>query len=437
MWVNLAFLFTFFPSALDFLFHSQTQPLAGLAALPLLWTYPVELNRTTVPALMGIGVVIAYICGSLLLYPEIGFPIVANGVTYFMGAIFLVAMWDKLHLLNPMIFRCALAVWTIVGCVQFFPFPDVVKDAFVFVLKPLVSDRFIMDTYSGGTGGRGVILLASEPSISAPTVLYFGLTALFLRDCGKIGEREFVLSLLAVGALAVFNRSGTMTLLTSIALLGWGLDYLFRQPWRRRWLVFATISVAALAIIFPAMALPSTIRGLSVMQSLVKAVLQFDSFHQLYVTLLYLGGQRMLMLSYGYGSLIDNYALGHGIATWSIERYLNHVIDAIGISPIDRLIGMGREGGVQAKPAAYFALIAFDTGLPGLVPLLGAVVSAYTWRAQRPNLAQRSLVFLLPGTAWLLLFITAALISPWMMICYAMSYAMGLPGRARSVGARV
>src|ERR1700733_13359658 len=93
LWVNLAFLFTFFPSVLDVVFHSQTQPFAGFLALPLLWLLPLELNRTTVLTLIGSAVIVAYICGSLLVAPDDAFLILSNGATYFTGAIFLLAMW--------------------------------------------------------------------------------------------------------------------------------------------------------------------------------------------------------------------------------------------------------------------------------------------------------------------------------------------------------
>jgi hypothetical protein len=423
LWVNLAFLFTFFPSVLDVVFHSQTQPFAGFLTLPLLWMHPLELNRTTVLALIGIAVIVAYICGSLLVSPDDAFLILSNGVTYFTGAIFLLAMWDKLHLLDARVFRWSLAIWFVVGCVQFFPFPGAVKDAFTEVLRPIVSYRFTMDTYSSGAGGRGYILLASEPSISAPTVLYFGLTALFLRDRRKISGREFWLSLGQTGALALFNRSGNMVVLTLIAVLGLALDAVLAIPARRtRIMCFAVAAAAVVALVPIASSLPTTARGFNVLRQVITALLKLGNFHNFFLAMLVAGGQRTLQLAYGYGSLIDNHGLGHGIASWSTDWYLNRVIDRIGITQTDRLIGIAAEPGVQDKPATYFALISFDTGLLGLVPMLCAVFSAYTWRSRLPDLPKRRFVFLLPGTAWLLVFIVAAMISPWMMICYAMSY---------------
>ena len=181
---------------------------------------PIGLNRTTIPAIIGMVVIVAYMAGSFLVFPDNAPYIVAHGSSYLLDIVILLAMWDKLHLLSPAVFRWALALWVAVGTIQAFPFPESIKNALLVVLKPLIAgDRFTMGIYSGG--GRGFDLLAPEPSIAAPTILYFALTAVFLHDRGMISNRSLSWSLAQVALLAALNRSGSLTILAGAALLGW------------------------------------------------------------------------------------------------------------------------------------------------------------------------------------------------------------------------
>lgn len=418
--VNLAFFLTFFPSLIDFAIPSQTQPLAAFAALPLLALYPVRLNRTTTPALIGVAVVCCYIAGSLLVFPQIALSILSNGATYIMGPLLLVALWGRLDKLSPWPLRIALIVWCVVGCVQALPFPGEIKHIFEVILRPLVSnDRFTMDIYSGGKGGRGVILLASEPSISAPTVIYFGLAALFLYDFRRIGRLELRLSFLLVALLIAFNRSGNVFVLLALALAGAAMGVLARQSLQRR-LLFSVAS-ASLAVIAVAglMIVPTEVRGLVVLQQIVSGLFPFNGWGDLYGILCATAGQRILQLSYGYGSLIDNSGLGHGIASWSIDRVFDQIMTMVDIPAYDIALAFAGDADFQMKPAAYFAVIAFDTGLLGLLPMLWTVGSIFF--RPKSNVYKRKWVFVLPAVAWLFVFITAGLLSPWVMLCFAVS----------------
>jgi hypothetical protein len=427
--VNAAFLLTFFPSLIDFLIPSQTQPLAGIVALPLLLMHPIEANRTTTPFMVAVAVIAAYMVGTMFVFPDNASNIIIFGISDLLPPLFLIAMWDKLHHLDPRIFRWSLGVWFVVGCVQALPFPDGVKDAFVVVLKPFVSNaRFIMDYY--GNGGRGVILLASEPSISAPTVAYFLLTAIFLWDRRLLGKGAMAWSLAEIGALAVFNGSITVLILMTLTFVGWCLDLAASRSRAMLMAAIAMIPFAVVALMVLVTALPSDIRVVSAAQSLLQMYGGGADLSQLLVAINSQGGERSLALENGYGTLLDNHALGHGIASWNIDWYMNAVQGAVGIDPYDlsiipQIAGFGE---AQTKPAAYVASLAFETGAVGVIPVVWGFISAYSWAKPRRGASVRRFVYLLPMTVWLMAFVLTPLISPWMVICYAMSYGAAKRG---------
>jgi len=420
-YVNLTFFLTFFPSLIDFVFNSQTQPLAGAAALPLLFLQPIRLNRTTIPVLIALAVIAAYMVGSLLIFPENTIYILAHGTSYMLNIVVLLAMWDKLHLLNANVYRWALALWVAVGVVQVFPVPSAIKDGFLLALKPLVAhERFTMGLYSGG--GRGYDLLAPEPSIAAPTILYFALTAVFLRDRGMMNNRSFIWSLVQVAMLAAVNRSGSLAVLSGLAFLGWNIDAVLYQNSRNRGLAIAVLVGSVIALPTLITVLPDDVRAALALRSIAAAMVAVGDFRQLFVALVYVGGARILLVVSGYASLLDNYGMGHGIASWMIDWYFTHVASAVGITQDQFVIAGLDESGVSTKPATFFGVIAFDTGLLGLVPCAWALISAFFWRSVPSGRTRRRFLYLMPAAAWMSLFIVAVLNSPWMLACYAISY---------------
>ena len=124
----------------------------------------------------------------------------------------------------------------------------------------------------------------------------------------------------------------------------------------------------------------------------------------------------------GYASLLDNYGMGHGIASWMMDWYFNHVANAVGITQDQFVIAQLDQAGASTKPATFFGVIAFDTGLWGFVPCLWALISACFWRSSNPLQVRRRFIYLLPAAAWMSIFIVAVLNSPWLLVCYAISY---------------
>jgi hypothetical protein len=237
-----------------------------------------------------------------------------------------------------------------------------------------------------------------------------------------ISNRSFLWSLAQIVLLAVLNRSGSLTILAGLALLGWSLDSILDRNSRHRVLA-TTLAVGGVAAL-PALValLPNDIRAVTAIRSIGRALTAIGDFQQLFVALVYVGGARILLVVSGYASLLDNYGMGHGIASWMMDWYFSHVANAVGIAPEQFVIAGLDQAGESTKPATFFGVIAFDTGLFGLVPCAWALISAFFWRPFRPGLPRRRFLYLLPAAAWMTVFVVAVLNSPWMLVCYAISY---------------
>src|SRR5450755_3777521 len=94
-WVNLAFFLTFFPSTIFFILPSLSQPVAALAALPLLFLFPTRNGAVTRWILILVLLIAGYIVISLFIYAEIAEKILANGVSYMLPPLYLLAMQNR------------------------------------------------------------------------------------------------------------------------------------------------------------------------------------------------------------------------------------------------------------------------------------------------------------------------------------------------------
>jgi hypothetical protein len=168
--------------------------------------------------------------------------------------------------------------------------------------------------------------------------------------------------------------------------------------------------------------LPNDIRAAVAVRSIASALTVVDNFQQFFIALVYVGQSRILLVISGYASLLDNYGMGHGIASWAIDWYFNKVANAVGITQDQFAIAGLDQYGASTKPATFFGVIAFDTGLFGFVPCVWALLSAFFWRSLRPDRARRRFLYLLPAAAWMSVFIVAVLNSQWILVCYAISY---------------
>ena len=167
-WVNLAFFLTFFPSTIFFILPSLSQPVAALAALPLLFLFPTRNGAVTRWILILVLLIAGYIVISLFIYAEIAEKILANGVSYMLPPLYLLAMQNRADKISVRIYRLALRLWLVIGIIQYFSVFSPIQGPLQSVLKVFIADRFLMTHY---TADRGVMFFSSEPSTAAPIIL--------------------------------------------------------------------------------------------------------------------------------------------------------------------------------------------------------------------------------------------------------------------------
>jgi hypothetical protein len=407
---------------------AQTQPVAAMIALPILLLCPIAINRITRPFIIFAVLVLVYMIATLFLYPAAAIGTIANAGGYFSIIILFLVFWDKLDLLSPKPLFIALAIWVMVGAIQAFPFPGAIKSAMASV-GHFMLERFVAEAYSDG--GRGYSLIASEPSISAPTLLYMGLTLYFFRTQRKLSRMKMMLGFAMVAFLMVLNRSGTLIVLVMVTLGIASLRFALRHG--RSIMMAALISGAAIGA---SLTVPGQLggsgggagggsanRAFAVLSQLAGLVQKVVEGGQIMLPLIFLGGQRIITLVISYGCLFQNYGIGHGIATWSLPGVFQNAGNYIGVNPFDYAQYISELSlYVQTKPQSFGSMAAFDMGVPGLAVFLWVLYAVF--RGQEGD-AGRGLgsgwfIFFAPALFWLLLFNLSALPMPWLLLAYSL-----------------
>ena len=280
--------------------------------------------------------------------------------------------------------------------------------------KLAFSDRFLVNPTNDG---RGAFFMASEPSISAPTIILFIGTGLFFYFKDKNLIKTFT-ALMACIFMVYLNKSATLGVDLLAMLLGL-LIYLFIISKKYRWVV-VVISLAVLFLLINISIYYSEDSRLFL--SIYKIIDAFDSDRSILDIALELGSARVLPLLLGYMSIIDNYGLGHGIASWTIPGSRELVQDAIGINIHDfSYYGYSASTipyGDIVKPQSFFSLISYDMGIIGLV-VTTMIILFFIGKSNGLSCSYKSYIFIFPAIVWLLLFGLVTLPMPWVMFAYA------------------
>jgi hypothetical protein len=434
-WVNLAFFLTFFPSTIFFILPSLSQPVAALAALPLLFLFPTRNGALMRWILILLFLIAGYIVVSLFIYAEIAGKILANGVSYMLPPLYLLAMQNRADQISVRIYRWALRLWLVIGIIQYFGVFSPIQGPLQSVLKVFIADRFLMTHY---TESRGVMFFSSEPSTAAPIILLFILCALFFRAQHAISRREMLFSIAASLAMAAMNQSGTVAVLVLLAGVGAFCDWLGALRWRSKVLAVAILTLGTWGIGALTLALNSNLRAFVVLAQIVRlADPSSFSSRTMVVGLTAIGSERVVPLLQGYGSLVDHYGAGHGIASWNIESVVAHVEKVVGISVFDFAQNRFENGiytpqaGIgQTKPQSFLAAIAWDTGVPGLLTSLAVILAVLSVARRQRRLAEYRYLFLVPAILHCAIFTQIPLVAPWLMLVFAMT--PGLTARSRA-----
>jgi hypothetical protein len=419
--VNATFILCFFPSLLYFAFRSETQPLAALPALFLLFLRPIKIDRLSVPAMTLLVVLIGYSLYSLVRSSSEAGAILLNGGSYAAPVIVFLALYDKLHLVSVRMFRIALWAWFIIGSVQFLhllpgPLMGLVED----VGKLLITPRFYMITPADSV--RGVNFFTPEPAYAAPMVILLGYTAVYLRQIGRITSKQQWGALAICGAMCVYNLSGTMAFLVLLTGVGAGLWWISRRPLKALAVVLL-VGVAAFAWLNTVQSEQSAKpdKQVRVMQvvSITADMINGNAGLRPMTALVIIGGQRLIPMLVCYASLLDNDGLGHGIASWTNTGTMNHLKDFAGLSQNDYADYLSFELWkiVNDNPHSLAAALVVDTGLFGIIPFIAIIIGAAIRRNDSSSALTVSM--LVVAVIWLLVFPPITLAVPWLLIAYS------------------
>jgi hypothetical protein len=423
-WVNLAFFLTFFPSTIFFLLPSLSQPVAALAALPLLCLFPTRDSALTRWILLLLFLIAVYLVVSLFIYGEIAKEIITNGISYMLPPLYLLAMKNRTDKISVRVYRWALWIWLVIGSIQYFSVFSPIQGPLQSVLKVFIADRFLMTHY---TENRGVMFFSSEPSTAAPVILLFMICALFFYVQRRISRREMWFSIAAALAMAAMNQSGTVVVLILLAAVGAFFDRMGALRWRSKVLAIAILILGIWGIGALALAVNSNLRALVVLAQFARlADPSRYTGRTVIAGLSAVGGERAVPLLQGYGSIVDHYGAGHGIASWDIESVVVDVENAVGISIYD-FAELRGENGIyvpeapmgQTKPQSFLAALAWDTGVPGLLTSLAVMLAVLSLARRQRRLAEYRYLFFVPAFLHCALFTQIPLLVPWLLLVFA------------------
>lgn len=297
-------------------------------------------------------------------------------------------------------------------------------------------ERFKAGNYS--SEDRGYSLLASEPSISAPTVLFMLLSVWFFFREGKLSPLKAALGFGIVLFLMFLNRSGTLGVLLLLVLSAYALGKLMRAGVWKRTLILGSGVIFILG--GGALLLTLDIKNIRILVVLTQIV-QFvigKNKADLVTIGVRLGSERAIFLALGYKSLF-HFTWGNGIASWNIPGVLTRVENAIGLNPFDYYDYIGAElaQGGQIKPQSFLSLMAFDMGVSAMIPLLWGLGAILFWGGKWiTRFNDNRLVYLMPAIVWLSFFGLSTLPAPWLLFAYSL-HVVRSPAAMRSLRLRV
>ena len=121
-------------------------------------------------------------------------------------------------------------------------------------------------------------------------------------------------------------------------------------------------------------------------------------------------GVRVYNWIYSYGSLLDNFGLGHLIMGWNSQETMDRVISGIGWFPSDfqNFTNITYEG-IIIKPYTFLSVWAYDFGLPALTILF--IFLVIVWFKTPKKFLPECIV----GIVILLLFPPITSATPWVI----------------------
>jgi len=416
--VNLTFLFCFFPFLKVLPIRAESQPIAGIIGLLLILLYGVRRNVFSITLLWFIFVILGYYLFSVILRPSFLPQITLHTIAYLVPLFVFLSLHDKLNLLSTRLYFAVLALWLSAGIIQFFGAGTFVGRLLNSVLAIFMNMRYF---YHPGDV-RGVAFFAADHACAARIIILFLATAVFFFLTDRIGKKKLWLVILATVVMMIMNKSGTGGLIFVIFLLGLFFGAIVGAIRCKLFLSLLRVVSCGLVmsgIIVVALALMSKHGYQSRFMEVAKVAYDLVTAKKdtpFYASkLVFVGGVRFPTVYAGYFSLIHQYGLGHGVASWltGAVAYDDFLRDLRLTSYAQRL--------KDIKPCSYGAAVAFDMGLPGFVLLL-IFLFLFTGVAEKGDC--RPFVF---GLTWAMLFVSICHIlvldlltipTPWLLLAY-------------------
>lgn len=358
---------SFFPSLLFFAFpNNQIQPVYILPCLVFLCYGGIRKSLECKVLLVVLAIAFHYLIFHIFGIRGISFYHLINFASYIAPLILFLAVSSGRYRFKVNTFLVILYFWTAVCLHQMLVPVNAASDAAESIFRFFIADRFSIYRASGGVGSRGASGFTAEPAGAAIVVsLLLVLLRQYINKNLIKGPQKYF-SIICAICLVFSNASGTLALLLVIyisifILINW--KYLF----------FTIFWVAGIVGLGFFNLLPET----RFQQIIIELSDNFEFLREieLMYALTFFMGVRVYNWIYSYGSLFDNFGLGHSLMGWNSQGTMDRVISSIGIRPMDfsSYTNITYEG-VIIKPYTFLSIWAYDFGLPAIIFLIFFII---------------------------------------------------------------
>ena len=293
-----------------------------------------------------------------------------------------------------------LGCWTLISLHQILIPVNSVSDFLEDILKFFIADRYSIYKAAGGDGGRGASGFTGEPSGAAIVIILFLAMLKYYYQSGELNRTKKYFAISCSLILVYSNGSGTLWLLIGIYIL-FGIISLKNN-------LLLTLIFASLILVISSDFMPETRLQQIIWDFKSNMNLIFD-VNVAYALTLFMG-HRVYNWIYSYGSLFDNYGLGHLVMGWDSEKNMEQIIATIGWFPSDfaNFTHITYEG-IIIKPWSFFSIWLYDFGWPATIFFLIFIIIVLK-KTPRQNIPEYAvavtLFFLFPpitaATQWII-----------------------------------
>lgn len=230
---------------------------------------------------------------------------------------------------------------TILGCAQYLGLLSIFEPIFDMLLSRGGSTVF--------GAGRGVMLLSTEPSRAG--VEYLFIAAVYFMVSPSLKMRLMIIFVALVVIVFLIK--------SSVALLFLCLWLLFLHPVKSVAFFFILISVF---VLHGAIINVENFRSMS----MILGIIDSDSFYDTFIFLLQQSGFRFISVYSAYFYSL-NEVFGNGVGSWVYVAADSYKMAGFQPDQISFFRYYYDSSFISLKPTAFFALVALELGIPGLI----------------------------------------------------------------------